>query len=143
MFNLDAILARFRKWILIAGVILLAGAFTMTHLPGQDLPNFHASDKTLHVTGFAGLSTCFVFLLNAYGWPRRRRILTIVIALMAYAAFDEKTQPYFHRTQDIMDWLADTCGTLLAIGIWEPLLALARKRLSRQSAKDQPQAIEK
>lgn len=131
----DRLLHRVRHGVLILCVILWMGAFTATHVPGEDLPEFHTSDTVLHVTGFAGLASTFFVTLAAYGVSRIHRIPTGICIMMIYAALDESTQPFFHRSQDIMDWLADLGGTALALLLCEAfLLLLARLRLYAEPA---------
>ena len=102
-------------------ILLWAGAFTLTHLPPAKVPDFHASDKTLHLVGFAGLATVFGVTMLAYGVPRRRRLLWLFAVMLLYAAFDELTQPLTGRTADFHDWLFDAAGTTIAAGLTESL----------------------
>jgi VanZ family protein len=90
-------------------------------LPGKDLPEFQVSDKRLHLVGFAGLATLFWMSLWTYGHPWRKRIWLCLIILPIYGALDEMTQPAFHRTASVLDWLYDVIGIVLATTTWELL----------------------
>jgi VanZ family protein len=111
---------------LIILVIAWLGAITSTHIALPEFPRVEVSDKTLHVGGFSGLTMLFVLTLLA--WRRRRiwRIAMTLTLLPAYAALDELTQPYFHRTCDIHDWLSDMAGMLIALAACETLIALVQ-----------------
>ncbi len=120
-----------RYTLLAACALALAGAFVATHLPPNDVPNLHTSDKVLHMVGYGGLTTLLLMSLASLGRPRIARIVLAVGILLAYGAFDELTQPPFHRTADFHDWLADAAGTVIAVTFWEVLLAIlssARRR---------------
>jgi VanZ family protein len=45
----------------------------------------------------------------------RRAVVAVAIALAAFGAVDEITQPLFGRTADVFDWAADCAG--IAVGI--------------------------
>jgi VanZ family protein len=73
------------------------------------------SDKTLHFVAYAVLA-----VLAAATWLTARRtasrgIATLAIALAAFGAVDEVTQPFFRRHADPLDWVYDCIG--IAIGI--------------------------
>lgn len=117
-------LARFRKPLLSSYLLLTAAAFICTHLPGNDIPNLHVTDKTLHVFGFFGLATVLLLTLAAYGVSRVVRLLICLAVLAVYGAVDEYTQQFFRRSTDFYDWCADMVGTFGALVVWEILLAL-------------------
>lgn len=108
-----------RHYALVVCVTLWCAACVLTHLPPDDVPNFHASDTTLHAAGFAGLTASFFAVLLCRGVPRLKRILMILAILPAYGALDEWTQPLFGRTCDLNDWMHDFMGMLLGIVIME------------------------
>lgn len=58
------------------------------------------------------------------GWPVvQRRLLLAAGAGLAFAVFDETTQPMFSRVFDWLDLAADALGVLLGVG----LIAAARR----------------
>ena len=89
--------------------------FVMTHLPPRRLPHGPGSDKLHHFLAYLVLS----FLLGAALWqafPSRRRWMPmlVVLAAMAYGAFDEFTQIAVGRDCELNDWLADVAGACFA-----------------------------
>jgi VanZ family protein len=108
------------------GVVLVFA----THYPkpedllGPDPP----SDKTLHFVAYGLLGLLVTASLAASGrWSVRTAAATF-IALAAFAAVDETTQPIFGRHADPLDWVYDLVG--LAAGI--AVAAVARGWLNRQ-----------
>jgi VanZ family protein len=122
-----------RRLFLLACVLAWAGALTASHIPGPDLPEIHVSDKTLHVTGFLILTTLFWLTLSLHGRRRLGRIAIILLVMPVYAALDELTQPWFLRTADVHDWLADMIGALCALTILELAAAVLASNTSRDS----------
>jgi VanZ family protein len=110
-----AAVTRFRAllWLLTGAYWLLL--LTLTHLPPSHLPETHLSDKFEHFTCYALLAG----LLHLCQWPSRKSLWAISLAtiaiLLAYGAFDELTQPFFHRTCSIYDWYADAAGAVTAV----------------------------
>jgi VanZ family protein len=105
---------------------LWCGAFTLTHLPGQDLPDVlqHTRHEVLHFVGFLGLASAFLAALMAYNMPRGRRLWFMLTVMLTYAAFDEMTQPLTHRHAAVEDWAVDAAGTLTAIFVLEVAISL-------------------
>jgi len=118
-----------RVWLRTAWVSLWICAFTATHIPASAAPELPAGDAALHAVGYFGLTALFVLTLAAYGRARRRRIVTAVVTMAAYAAFDELTQPLVSRYAAWGDWLADFVGAAAAVAATEVLFGLwARRR---------------
>ena len=89
--------------------------FTLTHIPPRHLPHGPGSDKLHHFAAYLVLA----FLLGGTLWmvfPARRRLMPIlvVLAAMAYGAFDEFTQIAVGRDCELNDWLADVAGAACA-----------------------------
>ena len=122
--SFPSLLFRWRHVILTTLIALWLTAFTLTHLPAKEVPNFHLSDKILHTTGFLGLAAAFAITLQAYGVQRKRRILLVILIMLAYGAFDENTQPYFGRSCEFLDWVCDAVGTTAALILTETLAFL-------------------
>ena len=74
-------------------------------------------DKHVHFLAFAAL---------AFPLARTRRfgLLPVLIGASAFGAFIELIQPTFNRSAEVSDWVADTLGVLIGIG-----LGLAYRRL--------------
>ena len=112
-----AAVTRFRTllWLLTVGYWLTL--LTLTHLPPSRLPETHLSDKFEHFTAYALLAG----LVHLCQWPGKRTLFTVsigtILLLLAYGAFDELTQPFFHRTCSIYDWYADAAGILTAVAV--------------------------
>lgn len=77
------------------------------------------SDKTQHAISFGTL-----MFLAAFAYPRAR-VSSLVIGLSALGAGIELIQPFFGRSDDIRDWVADTIGILIAL-----LLVLAVRQVA-------------
>lgn len=97
--------------LILAGYWLLA--FAATHVPMRPgtggIPHL---DKAVHIVIYTGLA-----LLLAAWFGVRKRIgraklvaLIVLVALAAYATFDEVSQIPVGRTADLRDWFADLAG---------------------------------
>ena len=137
--KLYLLLHRCRYAVLALLVLLWAAAFTLTHLPPGDVPNFHVGDKTLHLVGFTGLASAFGVTMLAYGVPRRRRLMWMIAVLLTYAAADELTQPFAGRTADLHDWLFDAAGTLIAVAVVEGVAWMVGKQQQMKARKTKPE----
>jgi VanZ family protein len=93
------------------------------------------SDKTLHFIAYAVLAG----LTSATWLTARRRarlgIAPLAIALAAFGAVDEVTQPFFRRHADPLDWVYDCIG--IAIGIAAVVAVVAVVAWARRFARTQ------
>ncbi|MBU6310242.1 MAG: VanZ family protein [Planctomycetes bacterium] len=85
------------------------------------------SDKTLHFIAYAVLAG-----LASATWLTARRtasrgIATLAIALAAFGAVDEITQPFFRRHAEPLDWVYDCIGIAIGIAAVVAVVALARR----------------
>jgi len=112
-------------------LLLFLTAFVLTHLPGDDLPNFQTSDTSLHTVGFFGLASWFVLSLAAFDVGCLKRLLIVAVGLALYAAMDERTQPYFGRACELRDWFNDMIGTGVALVLWEIVFAWVQRKTAR------------
>ena len=83
-------------------------------------PAPEGSDKLVHLTAFAALA----FPLARTG---RFGVISVLIGASAFGAIIELIQPTFNRSADINDWIADTLGVLIGIG-----LGLAYRRVRQR-----------
>ena len=110
------IAARSLFWAAIAVTLFMTLRTITVMVPG--------SDKTHHAITFGVL-----MLLAAAAYPRQR-LGALAVSLSGFGAAIELIQPWFGRSDDIRDWVADTIGIGVAV-----LLVLAfrafRKRPTR------------
>lgn len=107
-----------RRLSLLLALGWMAGIFYLSHQPGLDLPGlFDNQDKVMHFGAYGLLG---VLLLGAMqvsgtgGYSIRQPALATLIASL-YGITDEIHQSFVPgRTPDMLDWLADTSGALLA-----------------------------
>jgi hypothetical protein len=105
----------------------------LAHIPiPQVVYQARVSDKWLHFLAYLNL----VFLVwysirpgDKVRW-RSRAAWLIFLAVVAYGGLEELTQPYFGRTKDLMDFLANAAGVAAGLAIftfltfWPSLLAV-------------------
>ena len=82
-------------------------------------PAPEGSDKLVHFIAFAALA----FPLARTG---RFGLIPVLIGASAFGGLIELIQPTFNRFADVNDWVADTLGVLIGIG-----LGLAYRRVRR------------
>ena len=82
-------------------------------------PAPEGSDKLVHFIAFVALA----FPLAHTG---RLGLLPVFIGASTFGAIIELIQPTFNRSADLNDWVADTLGVLIGIG-----LGLAYRRVRR------------
>jgi VanZ family protein len=103
------------RFALLAG---LATVFAATHVPTIQLPQVSGwdTDKLVHFAAYFTLATLFVNWRRAAG-SRVSRWQTVALCglLVAWAAFDELTQPLVRRVADHRDWIADALGVATAL----------------------------
>ena len=94
--------------------------FGIMHTPREHIPQIDVSnlDKVVNVTGYAMLA----LLGGAYAQRMRRQItfswcVSWGVAYGLYAVFDELTQPFFHRSAGVFDWLADMLGVGIGLTV--------------------------
>jgi VanZ family protein len=106
-----------RRFITVALVLYWAFALTMTHIPHPPPLGPVTSDKLAHFLAYGAL-TGLLFLTLWLSRPNLRYLPAIVLGIiLAYAAFDELTQPLFHRDCEFGDWLADSAAAVVAVTV--------------------------
>jgi VanZ family protein len=102
----------------------------ITHIPQVRLPRVPVTDKTAHLVAYFVLSG----LLSVAWWlsyPRDRFAWVWVLAiLMSYAAADEITQEWVGRYKEFTDWIADSVGAAVAVGV----VGIVRMAVERRRA---------
>ncbi len=111
-----------RALILIAVVALYwVGIFTLTHIPADKLPQV-SDDKTAHVVVYFVLAALLFWTMHALTQlPTTVIVARVLILTLAYAAFDELTQPLVGRFCDRWDFIADALGAIAAVVISIPI----------------------
>lgn len=88
-------------------VLYWIACFAATHLPlHQGAPMLPHLDKVVHLGMF-----CILGFLMALHWST----LKVLVVVMAYAIFDEVTQPLVGRECDIADFVCDAVGAVIGI----------------------------
>ena len=84
-----------------------------TLAPASYVPDVHLNDKIEHGTAFFGMTFWFG------GLVRRQRFWMLGVLMSALGAAIEVAQGTMGlgRDMDIHDWIADTCGVLVALAI--------------------------
>jgi len=106
-------------WYVAPAVVYVAYIFVMGSLRGVETP-MHVSDKTAHFVAF-GLMVPLLERALHYFRPLvpRARLLVSAAALSSGAGalleFWQSFLPY--RSADVLDWVADTVGAVLALAL--------------------------
>ena len=110
-----------RKYLDIPLTVVMTTALTVAMLWPLEAPPpaLEGSDKLVHFIAFATLA----FPLARIG---RFGVIPVLIGASAFGAIIELIQPTFNRSADVNDWIADTLGALIGIG-----LGLAYRRVRR------------
>ncbi|MHC4927416.1 MAG: VanZ family protein [Planctomycetota bacterium] len=124
-------LLRRHKSILIALGIYWPVIFWLTHIPVPDIARQSGmSDKTMHVIAYFVLTFLIWFAISPYekvNW-KRKKVWILLAVVVWYGALDEYLQGRVGRSADVMDFVADLFGMVLALGIlsifgfWSSLL---------------------
>lgn len=107
-------------------------AFTLTHIPVepsgvQRIPHF---DKFAHFSVYFAIAYLGGLRLRTKTQATLSRLLLWAAIYIAYAAFDEGTQPLIGRDADMTDWLFDAIGVIVStIALWMGSMpAFSRRR---------------
>jgi VanZ family protein len=93
--------------------------FLGTHVPriptALQMPG---GDKWQHTVAYAGLA-CLLAARRSFGKPLTWRLaLGVAGVVIVYGAIDELTQIPVGRDAEFKDWLADSLGTLIGLGLF-------------------------
>jgi len=110
----------------------MALLFYLSHQPGLDVPMlFPGQDKVIHAGVYAVLGALLLAAQprQAQGYSWRQINISALIASL-YGLGDEIHQYFIPgRSTEVLDWLADTAGALIAASL---LAWLSRKRTSAE-----------
>ena len=111
-----------RKYLDIPLTVAVTTVLTVAMLWPLEAPSPapEGSDKLFHFMAFATLA----FPLARTG---RFDLLPVFVGASAFGAIIELIQPTFNRSADLNDWVADTLGVLVGIG-----LGLAYRRVRQR-----------
>lgn len=91
----------------------------LTSLPGKDLPDLFISDKIEHLLAFWLLAILLKLTLvvqDRFNYLKKHSSIFTLLIIGIYAALDELHQLFIpERSCDILDWLADFSGALIAV----------------------------
>ena len=110
-----------RKYLDIPLTVIVTTVLTIAMLWPLEAPRPgpEGSDKLVHFMTIAALA----FLVARTG---RFGLIPVLIGASAFGAIIELIQPAFNRSAELSDWVADTLGVLIGIG-----LGLAYRHLRR------------
>ena len=125
-------LLRRHKSVLIALGIYWPVIFWLTHIPVPDVARQSGmSDKTMHVLAYFVLTFLIWFAISPYQKVKwnLKKVWVLLAVVIWYGAIDEYLQGRVGRSADVMDFVADLFGMVLALGVlsifgfWSALLA--------------------
>ncbi|MCF6290472.1 MAG: VanZ family protein [Desulfobacterales bacterium] len=111
-------------WRVLPALMVMAGIFFLSHLPGKELPlpPVFGIDKLLHAGVYAVLAWTIFFALHPHqggGRPSWRLCLLVVALTVLYGISDEFHQSFVPgRFPSGWDVVADGAGGLLAAWLW-------------------------
>ncbi len=99
-------------------------------LPDTSFEMPPGTDKVIHALMFGGL--CFMLMLDMslrhHALTPRVILLTVISVIVFGGAIEiAQQQMGLGRGGDILDWLADIVGTLLAVPVGKPIIRLLEK----------------
>lgn len=104
-----------KRWILPVYWVLCLLA-THSTLPKGAEPWLFA-DKVMHCLMYFILGGLLAWRLSSASAVSASRYFVAWLVLAAYGVFDELTQPYFGRSAEWLDWVADLVGSGSGIGL--------------------------
>ena len=111
-----------KKWMVYFPLIIYwIILFIATTLPSSQLPNMHVSDKIEHFSAYfilaVFLNLAMMFQNKSLVLKRKAWLFTLLI-IVTYAGLDELHQLLVPgRDCEFLDWVSDSSGVLLGIGL--------------------------
>ena len=109
-----------RRLSLLAALAWMAVLFYLSHQPSLATPTlFHGQDKLFHALAYGVLGSLLLaaHTLSRDGYSKRQAIISALIASL-YGISDEVHQAFIPgRSSEVLDWVADTTGALIAVGL--------------------------
>ena len=123
------------RWI--PAVFIGCCSWYLSSQPHVPMPDFHFSDKVVHLVCFAGFSFFTAFAFFGLKKPENKksecpkRILLPAITISLYGIIDEIHQSFVPgRSCSFLDWCADTLGALLGSIVFYALIGIiSRKKM--------------
>lgn len=109
-----------RSWL--PAVFCLVALLAATHVPVTDGPSINNADKAVHLGAYLVLTLTVLFgLERTAGRLQACHFFAVWLFASFLGAGDEITQSFslFHRTTDIVDWMADVAGVLAGIAVYQ------------------------
>ena len=107
----------------------------LTSLPGKDLPDVKISDKIEHLLAFwilAILLKLTLVLQDKYKKLKEHSSIFTLVIIGIYAALDELHQLFIPgRSCDILDWMSDVSGALIAVLVIGSLIKYSLRNRSK------------
>jgi hypothetical protein len=122
-----------QKWTIAALVPYAIALIISTHIPiPQIVYSANVSDKWIHFLAYLILVFLIWYSIRPQSRPMWRKPLAwlILVIVCAYGGIDEFIQPYFGRTKDFFDFVANSEGVITGFIIftflpfWQSLLAV-------------------
>ena len=128
------------RWI--PAVFIGCCSWYLSSQPHVPLPDFHLSDKLVHLACFAAFSffTAMAFFglkpLDGRRITTAKRILLPAVVISLYGIIDEIHQSFVPgRSCSFLDWCADTIGALIGSALFYFIIVIiCKKRASNTDA---------
>jgi VanZ family protein len=124
-------------------IVYWCALFASTHLPPRMVVDTGVGDKTLHFSGYLGLSFLLACTVSAYRRPRFSTYVGMAFILFTYGALDEWSQMLVPgRHADFYDWVANAKGVIAGLILhriaWNlyPCWAVGRSRILAACRRD-------
>lgn len=120
-------------------IVYWLGIFFATHWPHvEDFPRpwwmFDHFDLLAHLCAYAGWAAVWAWVLIGEGkWAGGRSARWVAVGGAAYGIMDELTQLIVGREADLVDFLADMAGVILALTVirwWSGRRSAGRRRMA-------------
>lgn len=111
--------------------VLIIIASLIPH-PPEIMQAFSFSDKIFHAFAYSALSFLLLLSLKTGFSGKYRYSLVTVVLIMLFGGLIEVIQPYFSRSRDIFDFIADILGGAAGIITAENLIRILKMSFSKK-----------